>query len=269
MSKGRSEKPKATRKRPEEEWAAKVITRHLGRIVDRNDDGSKASMYDLRVGSEDAPEIVIECVRDIDKDAITVWKRGPMESPIAVEAPGDWVIELTRSADVREVRKALPSLLGRLHATGNFNVEVDCDLQASNPTLFIELRQMGMGYVHCGNQQGSGIVGFTMSLVGGIVDESGNDIADWLTEFLERQDCRDNIRKLGSSGAAERHIFIMPTLNGTFIAPMFHHFEVTYALPQKAPILPPEITGAWIVPTATHTGLFWNGCSWAVVDGRG
>jgi hypothetical protein len=103
----------------------------------------------------------------------------------------------------------------------------------------------------------------------GIVDESGNDIADWLTEFLKREDCRDNIRKLENSGAAERHIFIMPTLNGTFIAPMFHHFEVTYALPRKAPILPPGITGAWIVPTATHTGLFWNGRLWAVVDGRG
>lgn len=257
----------ATKLRPEEEWARKVIERHLGCAVERNDDGSKPSMYDLRVGLEATPDIAIECVRDIDEEAITVWKRGPGESPIKVEAPGDWVIELGRNADVREIKKILSSLLARLHAAGEFNVLADDHLQGRDDGLFLELTKLGINYVQCGNRQGPGRVHFTMALVGGIVDESGNDIADWLSNFLKRDDCGDNLRKLAVSGAKHRHIFIMPTLNGTFIAPMFHHFEKSFALPQKAPTLPPQITAAWIVPTATHTGLFWNGSHWNVVDG--
>jgi hypothetical protein len=241
----------------------------LGCTVERNDDGSKASLYDLRVGPADRPEIAIECVRDIDEKAITVWKRGPMQSPIQVEAPGDWVLKLGRNADVRRIRQILPSLLARLHGTGEFNTVVDHDLQARDFGLFTLLSQLGIDYAQCGNPQGSGIVGFTMSLVGGMVDESANDIADWLTDFVSQENCRDNLKKLEMSGAGQRHIFIMPTLNGTFVAPMFHHFEVTYALPQKAPSLPLEITAAWIVPTATHTGLFWSGSAWAAVDGKG
>lgn len=267
--KAESNQVRPAKTRPEEEWASRVIGRHLSCAVERNDDGSKVSMYDLRVGPEDQPQIAIKCVRDIDEKAIRVWKRGPMSSPIQVQAPGDWVIELGRNADVREVNKLLPSLLARLHGTGEFNAVVDPELQTRDLGLFMLLNQLGIEYVQCADRHGNGKVLFNMTLPGGIVSESANDIADWLTDFISRESCLDNLLKLKSSGAPQRHIFVMPTLNGSFTAPIFHHLEVRQALPQKAPTLPPEITAACIVPTTTHTGLFWDGSSWSVVDGRG
>jgi hypothetical protein len=60
------------RVRKEEEWMRLVIERHLSCAVNKNDYGSRGSMYDLRVGAPDNPEYAIECVQDTC-DAVYRW----------------------------------------------------------------------------------------------------------------------------------------------------------------------------------------------------
>lgn len=43
-----------------EEWARRIIEQELHYIVTLHDDGSQPSMYDLRVGTVDAPNMAIE-----------------------------------------------------------------------------------------------------------------------------------------------------------------------------------------------------------------
>ena len=49
-----------------EEWAQQIIEKGLGRPVAVHDDGSQPSMYDLRIGDAESPEVVIECVGAVD-----------------------------------------------------------------------------------------------------------------------------------------------------------------------------------------------------------
>jgi hypothetical protein len=51
-----------------EPWAQQIIEKELNRPVVVHDDGSQASMYDLRIGAVEAPEVAIECVGAVDPD---------------------------------------------------------------------------------------------------------------------------------------------------------------------------------------------------------
>ena len=56
-----------------EEWARHIVAKELKRAVELNDDGSVPSMYDLRIGPFDAPEVAIECVGAINSAFTETW----------------------------------------------------------------------------------------------------------------------------------------------------------------------------------------------------
>jgi hypothetical protein len=49
-----------------EEWARRILEKDLKRNVVLKDDGTASGMYDLRIGSADAPEMAVECVGTVD-----------------------------------------------------------------------------------------------------------------------------------------------------------------------------------------------------------
>ena len=49
-----------------ERWAQQIIQKELNRPVVIHDDGSQPSMYDLRIGAVEAPDVAIECVGAVD-----------------------------------------------------------------------------------------------------------------------------------------------------------------------------------------------------------
>ncbi len=59
-----------------EELERRMAEKALGQRVVIHDDGSRNSMYDLRVGPADAPELAIECVGAIDPIRAETWKVG-------------------------------------------------------------------------------------------------------------------------------------------------------------------------------------------------
>jgi hypothetical protein len=81
-----------------EEWARRIVAKELGRTVVINDDGSAPGMYDLRVGSADAPEVGIECVGAVDQTYAQTWNVGPAKGPLQVSIKGDWMVVIAPAA---------------------------------------------------------------------------------------------------------------------------------------------------------------------------
>ena len=101
-----------------ERWAQLVIERELNRRVVVHDDGSQPSMYDLRIGTVEAPEVAIECVRAVDPVGTETWNVGPGKGPLHLAVKGDWRIIMARDARISTLRQRLEPFLCDLGGTG-------------------------------------------------------------------------------------------------------------------------------------------------------
>jgi hypothetical protein len=70
--------------------ARRVVEQHLGRTVDAHDDGSAPSMFDLRAGSADAPEIATEVTGAIDRPWVATRNASLKRSGQIAGVDGDW-----------------------------------------------------------------------------------------------------------------------------------------------------------------------------------
>jgi hypothetical protein len=64
-----------------ERWAQQAIEKELNCRAVVHDDGSQPSMYDLRIGAVEAPDVAIECVRAVDPVSAETWNVGPGRGP--------------------------------------------------------------------------------------------------------------------------------------------------------------------------------------------
>lgn len=208
------------RVRKEEEWARLVIERHLGRTVNKNDDGSRNSMYDLRIGSPESPEFAIECVQNTCTDSVRVWKKGPAKGSHQLDTKGNWVVELSESCRVERLLARLGPLLATLHTAGCLHADMEPTMERAIFGTTKELAGLGVTEVDCYDRDGNGSVYFSMAAPGGMVDPTGADLANWLTKFLASEKCADVRYKLEISGATNRHVCIVLTLNGDLTGPL-------------------------------------------------
>ncbi len=65
-----------------EQWAQQIIEKELNCPVVIHDDGSQPGMYDLRIGSAEAPDVAIECVGAVDSVFTETWNVGPGRGPL-------------------------------------------------------------------------------------------------------------------------------------------------------------------------------------------
>ena len=91
-----------------EEWARRILQKALKQTVVINDDGSAPSMYDLRIGSADAPEMAIECVGAVDPIFTETWNIGPARGPMELRVTGDWTVVIAPEARVKAVKQRAP-----------------------------------------------------------------------------------------------------------------------------------------------------------------
>jgi hypothetical protein len=84
------------------------------RTVHLHDDNSMSRMYDLRVGSADAPEVAIECVGAVDSNFTETWNVGPGKGPFTFSVKGDWTVTIKAGARVKVVRQRIEQLLQEL-----------------------------------------------------------------------------------------------------------------------------------------------------------
>lgn len=96
--------------------------------------------------------------------------------------------------------------------------------------------------------------------MGGMSPLTGDPLAVWLGAWLAEPSQADNIRKLGRSGARERHIFVLvPGFTPAPFPVIDLLIEPGAPLPTIPPVLPPEITHAWAMSSwSTGDGFRWS-----------
>ena len=71
-----------------EDWARRIVQNALNRDVRIHDDNSQPSMYDLRIGPPDAPEVAIECVGAVNSTYTETWNVGPAKGSFTLPVAG-------------------------------------------------------------------------------------------------------------------------------------------------------------------------------------
>jgi hypothetical protein len=78
-----------------EEWARRIVSLALVVTVEHHDDGSEASMYDLRVGSAASPSLAVEVVGAVDPLWTETWNVGPGRKVLRPPSVrGEWSISI-------------------------------------------------------------------------------------------------------------------------------------------------------------------------------
>ena len=140
-----------------EEWARRILEKDLKRNVALND-GTASGMYDLRIGSADAPEMAVECVGTVDPKLTETWNLGPAEGPLKLALKDDWLITLTPSARIKAVKQRVESLLRELEGQGLREVRIDHSLKRHDWALYEALDSLRVTRAYCYRLPGTGKV---------------------------------------------------------------------------------------------------------------
>jgi hypothetical protein len=102
---------------------------------------------------------------------------------------------------------------------------------------------------------------FTSSGSGGSASGSKEAIDLLLNELRPKV---DNVRKLGASGAGQRHLFVWVNDNTAFgiQRPLSYGADDLWGLPSGAPELDSAITHLWVVHERSGSGWLWDGETW-------
>ena len=126
-----------------EQWAQRVIKKHLGRPVKKHDDGSTPAMYDLRIGPITTPEVAIECIAAVDPIFAEMWNMGPVKIPARIAVKGDWIVGISATARVNTIGQNVERLLKQLETLRIRDLRVDHRLQRHDATLHEEFTSLG------------------------------------------------------------------------------------------------------------------------------
>lgn len=224
-------------------------------------------MHDLDIveGDENG---AVEVTSAADPESIQLWKLlNDGQRWIEPQLNGGWMVGLTPTARAKRIRDELPALLATLEGLGVPGLRV---LDSRGHPLVDVADDLGIVSLWQSGTDYPGSIYITIELPtersGGMVDESGDHLARWVGGFLSEPAQADVRAKLGASGAAARHAFVI--LPGFSTAP----FPVADTLmggsagvPDEPPSLPAEITHVWVATTwSSGSGLRWSpGNGWA------
>lgn len=260
------------RVRPGEVRAQRVIAETLGLDVAMHDDGSAPSMYDLRVGVADRPEIAIEVVGAVNPQFTSTWNAGAARGPVSTSAHADWLLFLRDGTSAERLRRTIGGLVQRMESAGWQEHDGHDDLMAHrDDQLADSLLAAGVIAAYCTNKDGSGMVRFAQLGVGGSPDPNGSTVGPWISRFL-RDDARaDVLAKLEASGAGERHVFVNVGFKGAPFATWNYLVGPIEALPSDGPDLPSVVDQVWITTGLAAgdrraQGVRWTGTSWVVFN---
>ena len=212
-------------------------------------------MYDLRVGPIDAPEIAIECVGAVDSVFTETWNAGPAKGALTMSVQSNWTVDASADVRIKTLRRNLEPLLKKLESQQLIDVRADYRLERSNPVLFAEFEALKITHVHCHTQDGTEQVHLGLPGIGGAVDYTGGEVAQWVSDFLHNPAYRDVPQKLQRSGAKNCHAFVIVGFHGAPWPVESYLAERIHQLPSEAPTLPSPITGVWIISDLGRQGV--------------
>lgn len=245
-----------------EQWAQQIIEKELNRPVIVHDDGSRPSMYDLRIGAAEAPEVAIECIGAVDAVGTETWNVGPGKGPLQLKVKGDWLIGIARDARIRTIRERIESILRDLEVRNELRVRVGHLPRKHDYELLDELDSLGIQHASCLKMPGTGRVHWTMEGSGGAVDSAGSVLPRWIEEFLRDPKREDVLLKLRRTDAQERWVFVPVSLAGAPFSVESYLTGELECLPVTGPSLPPPVTGIWVTSMVGKRGVRWDGAEW-------
>jgi hypothetical protein len=251
--------------RPEEQWAAEMVSAALSVPVTQHDDGTRDGMHDLDIHLPDGTMAAMEVTAAADAESIELWNlvNGKTERWIEPALRQGWMVTLQSSARAKRVMSELPVVLAELEASGVSEYRTAWTGRGLGDPWARHLLDLGVTDLRGGPTDYPGVIYLTIELEpersGGMVDVESKEVPAWVTTFLASDELRDVRSKLARSGAEQRHAFVI--MPGFSTAP----FCVTDMLwrddgvPPTPPSLPPEITHVWLVGTWNiGTGVRWS-----------
>jgi hypothetical protein len=251
-----------------ERWAQQIIEKELDYPVVIHDDGTQPSMYDLRIGTVEAPDVAIECVGAVDSVRTETWNVGPGRGPLRLKVKGDWIINIARGAHIRAIRQHIESILRDLEERDVRRVSVGHLLKRHDSRLLQELESLGIRHASCFRMPGTGRVHWTMEGSGGGVDAAGSTLPSWIEEFLCDPEREDVLVKLRHTGAQERWVFVPVALGGAPWSVESYLIGELDFLPATEPNLPSPVTGIWVASTLGTHGVRWDSTGWRCFRAR-
>lgn len=252
-----------------EDWARRIVKNALNRDVHLHDDNSQPSMYDLRIGPADAPEVAIECVGAVDPTYTETWNVGPAKGPLMLPVAGNWTVEISPTARVKTVKQRLTQFLTELERRGIGAISHNHWLPPNDESIIDEMDSIGITHASCYGASYSGKVYLTMPGTGGVVDHKGTELPKWLGDFLRHPAQADVLSKLQRAGTKNCHAFVFATFQGVPWPVEGYLTGSLTAVPDDPPDLPPPVTEVWVVSGFGDKGLHWDGNAWRIVATRG
>lgn len=235
-----------------DELAAQACIRAAlpGCSAELQDDGSRPSMYDLKIVYPDGTTGAVEVTAAADAPRTGLWQEVRKRSLIRQEPDlvGGWLVRILTSAQARELDRHLPGLLrdaeqaGRKVIWGSRSSTDDLSARAGKLRV-IEAFQSPTdrpGSIYIMPPEGS------PDRTGGYSPPTGDPLAEWLAEWVADPKRADNVHKLVSADVDERHIFVVVP---SFPSVPFAVNDLLTApgapLPTLPPDLPAGISHAW------------------------
>lgn len=255
-----------TELRDEEKVVAATIAATLGLRVEQHDDGSQPGMHDLHIFTVDGLAAV-EVTAAADSESIQLWKliNGREERWIEPDLQGGWMVHLEPTARANRLLKELPALLKELEGKGVTQIPSQRARHEVRGSLEGRARSLG---IVSGDQSGTEFPGSIYLTIerpreraGGMVDNTGSAVPQWVRDFLLDAHQSDVLGKLARSGATERHAFI---LLPAFSTAPFGVFDMLWrdqddVVPTRSPKLPDEVTHVWLMSFLVEgSGLRWS-----------
>ena len=222
--------------------AARVVARLTGVRVVLQDDGSRASMPDIRIEYPGRLPSYVEVWRDIDpkyaETTALLMERQHRLPHVATaqELRRDWQVTIG-AAHLRRLESEMEILLARLEGVGEVFERVATlrALQSSRNPSVRRLVQLGVVMLSSAPSD-KGIIHLYPAGISGPAIHTWEPALDWIDETLAR--LTDVRAKLAMTKAQDRHAF----LGVTYTSPPSVFFGLTIdvqTLPSKPPRLPP------------------------------
>lgn len=258
--------------RREEEWLRQCIQAATpGATVTQHDDGSSNSMHDLDMWVDGERVGAIEISAAVDPAALELWRL--VSTPgqwTDADLAGGWLVTVSRTARAHGLKKSLPGLLRALESQGVHRLDRDVRGAASVEREFAD--SLGIVSASQSPTEHPGSVYVLVELPphqsSGGAPDSADAVAAWVSQWLRRDDQRDNLDKLARSGAPQRHMaLLVASVSPAPFAVNYALLDGDVALPTTPPELPDELTHCWIVSSwSSGRGLVWSPLGWAWFD---
>jgi hypothetical protein len=265
----------ANKVQPEEVLAARVLNHVLVVHIAHTDVNGEADLAFVAPGGLPAAVEVTFLTDQQIKVAQDAWVREREREYVVTQLRSSWNVTVEGdSVKYKLLRQHLEPHLASLEAAGIADYDrwsIGHRLLDTMPEVVRALASLRVVQATVIKTKDPSIQHIFISPMGGYTARGSDAALDEIEEYLAGR--TDNLRKLESAAAAERHLFVWldrdtpgsvaRPFTGGRIVEEFDHF----GLPSRPPELPGPVTDLWVMHVGTGMGWRWGGgLGWEPLD---